>query len=105
MELTIMERLVLSDIMERVTSTRLKYKSIQIYREALQFDEEEIEKYDLVDVPGEGVKCPDWTILTDIPTGDIATEAVIKALKDLDQKGLVYEPHMSLFDKFGVEED
>ena len=100
MELTILERLMLLNILPPagdLTTIRIVRK----LREALSLTEEEHVEHHIEATPDGNVK---WD--NDVPKpfelGAKARDIAVKALEGLDKEGKLTEQHLSLCDKFGI---
>ena len=106
MELSILERLMLLGILPEkgdYVSQRILHR---LRIDQLGFKDDEVEKFNIViadgkvtwnDESGEGV--------VNIPLGKVARELIVKALEALNDAGEVTPQHLSLFEKFGFDED
>jgi len=101
MELTILERLLLLNVLPPsgdLTTIRIVRK----LRETLSFNEQELEEYQIRVGDDGQVK---WRVTEDakaIELGAKAHDIAVKALEKLDAEGAITEQHLSLFDKFGI---
>jgi len=103
MELTILERLNLLGILPE-SGNFVTMKILQRLRLALGFTEEDIAKYNLV-VTESNVAWENEEGPVNIPLGKVAREEIVKALEKLDKDGKVGARHLSLYEKFGFNEE
>ena len=104
MELNILERLLLLGILPP-EGNLTTIKIVRKLREDLSFSEDEIAKYSITQHADGRVT---WEAGGDekaFEFGAKAREAIVKALEKLDKDGKVEERHLSLFEKFGLDED
>ena len=103
MELTILERLTLLGILP-AEGNFVTMKIIQRLRLALSFTEAEVEKHSIV-ITESNVAWKDEVGPVNIPIGKVAHETIVKALEKLNTDDKVSERHITLFEKFGFNED
>jgi len=103
MELTILERLTLLGILP-AEGNFVTMKILQRLRLALGFTEDEVEKYSIVATEN-NVKWDNEVEPVNIPLGKVARAEIVKALEKLDKDGKVSDRHLSLYEKFGFNED
>lgn len=99
MELTVVERLVLMNLLPQEGSY-VNLKLVRVAREELSFSDEEVKLLGFVQ-DGEQVK---WNmeanILKDVELGEVVTILVVDSLKKLDGEGKLKNDHFTLFEKF-----
>ena len=103
MELTIHERLALLGVLPP-EGNFVTMRILQRLRLALGFSEEDIAKYNIV-VTDTNVSWDNEAEPVNIPLGKVAREEIVKALEKLDKEGKVLAQHLTLFEKFGFDED
>jgi hypothetical protein len=110
MKLTILERLVLLDLLP-AEADFVTLKILRQLREALSFTEEEIAEYGIALVPGESGRVNvDWNHEHDAETKEVKFGAmmlglVIRLLKEMDEAKKLGERHWSLLEKFDYEKE
>ena len=103
MELTIHERLALLGLLPQ-EGNFVTMKILQRLRLALGFSEGDIETYNIV-VTENNVSWSNEESPANIPIGKVAKSEIVKALEVLDDAGTVSAQHMSLFEKFGFDDE
>ena len=99
MELNVIERLVLLNILPREGSF-LTLKLVRKIREDLSFDELENKVFKFVQ-DGEVVRWDESVVQTkDIEIGEKMTDLIVDVLKELDKKKGLKEEHLTLYEKF-----
>ena len=99
MELSIIERLVLLNILPK-EGNFLTLKLIRQLRESLSFDEAEIKAVNLRQVDEKVAWDMDKAVSKKIEIGEKMSDLVVGTLKDLDKEGKLKDEHFSLFEKF-----
>jgi hypothetical protein len=99
MELSIIERLVLLNILPK-EGNFLTLKLIRQLRESLSFDEAEIKAVNLRQVDEKVAWDMDKAVPKKIEIGEKMSDLVVGTLKDLDKEGKLKDEHFSLFEKF-----
>jgi len=99
MELTVLERLLIQNLLpEKGSYTNLKL--MRVAREALSFDEAENKALQF-NQEGEMLNWKEGVVPEkDIKIGEIVTEMIKKALKDLNDKEELKPEQFSLYEKF-----
>ena len=99
MELTVVERLILMNLLPN-EGTYVNLKLVRVAREELSFSDEEVRALQFVQ-EGEQVR---WNtsagIVKDVELSEVVTTMVVNALKKLDGEGKLKNDHFTLFEKF-----
>ena len=103
MDLTILERLMILNALPP-DSNYATQKILQRLRLAIGFSEEDYEKYSIVVTEG-NIAWKDEAEPANIPIGKVAHAEIVKALEQLDKDNKVAAQHLSVFEKFGFDED
>ena len=99
MELTVLERLVLSNVLPK-EGTFTTLKLVRQLREALSFDELEHKKLDFKQV-GEQVKWNNEVILVkNFEVGEKMMDLIVKTLKEINKEEKLRDEHFTLYEKF-----
>ena len=103
MKLAIGERLMLLNLLPP-EGDLTSIKIVRRLREALSFNEDELEEYEIKVLDGGRIS---WnsTAEKDVEIRAKARSLIVGALHKLDDDGKVTEQHLSLFDKFELGED
>ena len=100
MELGVFDRLLLLNILPK-EGNYTTLKIVRVLREELSFSEAEHKALKFVWSDGPGVK---WKTAAekpkDVPIGEKATDIIVETLKLLDKNKKLTEQHMSLYERF-----
>lgn len=99
MELTVMDRLILLNILPKegnITTLKLVRK----LREELSFDEEEHKVLNFKEQNGMTVWNRQPEIKKEMEIGEKATDVIVNALKELDKNKKLHEDHLPIWDMF-----
>lgn len=103
MELTVKERLVLLNVIPK-EGDFVTLKVVRKLREALSFNEEEIEKWQFTNEQEGRMTMTRWDDSIDqnanVNFGEKATDMIVVALKKLDEEKKLTDDHFSLYEKF-----
>jgi len=101
MELTVVERLILLNLLPKEGSF-INLKLLRTARENLSFDEKEVKTLNFVQ-NGEQVS---WdmsaNVIKEVEVGETVTNLIVTELKKLDGEGKLKDEHFSLFEKFCI---
>jgi hypothetical protein len=99
MELTVMERLVLLNLLPREGNFKT-LKLLRELRESLSFDELENKRLNFQQVGEQVMWDKEADNVRDIKVGDLMTELIVETLKELDKKKTLKEEQFTLYEKF-----
>lgn len=99
MNLTVAERIMLLEILPP-TGDFLTLKIVRGLRESLSFDEEEIQKLDFKQEANHVRWNAVAETLKNISIGAKANDIIVQSLKELDERKLLTEQHLALYEKF-----
>jgi hypothetical protein len=102
MEFTVLERLLLFPILPKEGNV-FTIKSLRKLREDLSFTEQETKDYNIRQVD-EAIVWDNDNVTKEIEISDKLKEVISDVLKTLNEQNKVTEQHLSLFEKFEVEE-
>ena len=104
MKLSVSDRLTLLGVLPEAGDFRTM-KTIQTLRTDLLFNEDEVKKFELKqEVTDDGKIRSAWNGQTaeevEIKIGEIATEVIVAALKELDTKKTLRAEHLAVYGRF-----
>jgi len=111
-ELTVMERVILLQILAPVTNTLTDGRILRRAKRDLGFSEEDHKEYGIT--PTEpcphcgsegGMRWEDATATKEIEIGDVAHKIIVRQLKELDRQGKIPGDYLDIYDKFPEVEE
>lgn len=109
MKLSILERLLLMQILPKDGMSSVQVKIVKDLFDALGFSEKEVKTYKIKEVENNGKTSVAWNdnkgYTKDVPIGDIGTIVIKDALKKLSDSKALDLSFLSLLDKFPIDGD